>query len=255
MLSLTWYGNATLKISSDHTEVVFDPFIARNSTLPQLQVDDIAHVSAILITHGHLDHVADIPFFSTRINAKIFLPQEVYEDLKERPDIRKDALVVTSIREPLSIGSLRATMYRALHIPFDKPLVIKTLFRSMLAPLKFRRLLKQNSPMGSCVGWLIEQDGFKLFHLGSLALHPDETYPNGMDVLSLPLQGHTRINAMAVELIEELRPKKVFVQHFDDGFPPISQQIPTEPFVELMKKKHPEIEVMIPDYGEPIMIL
>jgi L-ascorbate metabolism protein UlaG (beta-lactamase superfamily) len=104
------------------------------------------------------------------------------------------------------------------------------------------------------VGWLIEHEGLRLFHMGSLALHPEETYPKGMDVLSLPLQGHTRIHEMAVEMVEELAPKKVFVQHFDDGFPPVSQQVPTGPFVEIMNRKHPEIEVMVPDYGEPIKI-
>ncbi|MFC1883150.1 MBL fold metallo-hydrolase [Thermodesulfobacteriota bacterium] len=255
MLSLTWYGNATVKIMSDDSEIVFDPFITLNSKLPQLQVSDIAGVSSILVTHGHFDHVADIPFFSNKLNAKTYLPAEVYENLKENPGIRKDTFLTPSLLEPIQIGDLKATMYRTRHIQFDKPLVIKTLLRSFFSPIKFRQISKQNTPMGRCVGWLIEQGGFRLFHIGSLTLHPEESYPKGMDVLSLPLQGHTLINDMAVEVIEKLSPKRVFIQHFDDGFPPISQQIPTEPFVELMNQKHPEIDVIVPDYGKPIEVL
>ena len=255
MLSLTWYGNATLKVSTDESAIVFDPFISLNPRLPKLQVSDLKDVAAIFITHGHFDHVADVPFFSSRLRAKIFLPAEVYENLRENPDIRKDALLTVSLLEPVHIGSLSATMYRTRHIHFDTPLVIKTLLRSVLSPVKFLRILGLNSPPGRCVGWLIEHNGYKLFHIGSLALDPHETYPKGMDVLSLPLQGHTRINDIALELVEELYPRKVFVQHFDDGFPPISRQIPTGPFVKLMNKRHPEITVVIPYYGKPIKIL
>jgi L-ascorbate metabolism protein UlaG (beta-lactamase superfamily) len=223
--------------------------------LPKLKVSDIANVSSILVTHGHFDHAADIPFFSKKLDARIYLPAEVYENLKENPEIRKEAFLAPCFFEPIKLGDLKATMYRARHIKFDRALVIKTLLRSLLSPKKFFQISKKNSPMGRCVGWLIERDGFRLFHIGSLALDPSETYPKGMDVLSLPLQGHTLIYEMAVEIIEELVPKRVFVQHFDDGFPPISQQIPTEPFVDIMNRSHPEIDVMVPEYGVPVDVL
>jgi len=41
MLSLTWFGNGTLKVTTDDTRFVFDPFITLNSELPKLQPRDI----------------------------------------------------------------------------------------------------------------------------------------------------------------------------------------------------------------------
>ena len=73
-----------------------------------------------------------------------------------------------------------------------------------------------------------------------------------MDLLSLPLQGHTRIHELALRLVGTLTPKQVLPQHFDDGFPPVSQEAPTGPFLRLMSRIHPKVEVLVPDYGKPV---
>ena len=39
---LTWYGNATAKVSADGSELVFDPFITLNDRLPELAEKDFA---------------------------------------------------------------------------------------------------------------------------------------------------------------------------------------------------------------------
>ena len=255
MLSVTWYGNATLKISTKDSRLVFDPYVTQNPKLPKLRFADIKDVAAILVTHGHFDHVADIPAFSGRFEAPIVLPAEVAENLKKRPGIRSDSFRVPEFLKPLSFGSLTATMYRGRHIKFDQPLVAKTLLRAITAPKRFLEIAKAPFPEGRCVCWLIEYQGFKLFHLGSLGLDPDETYPADVDLLSVPLQGHSKIHTMAFDMIEKFKPKSVLLHHFDDGFPPVSQQIPTEPIVERLNKMHPETKIMVPEYGKTIGIL
>lgn len=257
MLSLTWYGNATLKVSTKESEIVFDPFVTLNPKLPKLRFSDIKDVGAILVTHGHFDHVADLPGFSRRLmaTAQIVLPAEVAENLKKQPDIRADSFLVPEFLAPMRFGSLKATMYRGRHVKFDRLLVIKTLLRSITAPKKFLEMAKAPFPEGRCVCWLVEYRGFKLLHLGSLGLDPAETYPADVDFLSLPLQGHSKINDMAFDMIEKFQPKGVMLHHFDNGFPPVSQQIPTRPLVDRLNKKYPEMGVMVPDYGKPIKIV
>ncbi len=250
MLSLTWFGNATVKVTANDSRLVFDPFITLNPALYQLKTGDIQDVSAILLTHGHFDHAADIPFFSKRINAKILLPAEVAKNLEKFSQIRRENFYVPGFLDPVPVGSVKATMYPSRHIRFDVPLVFTTLLRALMSPKRLFTILRLNQPMGRCVGWLIEVNGLRMFHLGSLGLEDEGNYPTGIDIFSLPLQGHSRIYDKALEMIDRLKPKGVFIHHFDDGFPPISQQIPTAPFVALLAETHPELRVIVPEYGK-----
>ncbi len=250
MLSLTWFGNATVKVSADNSRLVLDPFITLNPALYSLKPRDIEDVSAILLTHGHFDHAADVPFFSEQIDAKIILPAQVAQNLKKFPGVRRENFHVPDLLDPVLVGSIKATMYPSRHIRFDAPLVFKTLLRAVMSPKRLFKIIRLNQPMGRCVGWLIEENGLRMFHLGSLGLEDDYDYPTGIDVFSLPLQGHSRIYDKAVEMIDRLKPRGVFIHHFDDAFPPISQQIPTAPFVALLERTYPELRVIVPEYGK-----
>lgn len=254
MFTLTWFGNSTVKISTPQIRVVFDPFITLNPNLPKLQPSDLEGVSAILVTHGHFDHTAHLLYFAKALNARIILPLEVFQILKGRFPLEKIHCQTPARGEPVSIESLKATLFSSRHIRFDLRLIVKTLLRSMLAPLSLFKILKIQLPEGRCVGWLIEYENQRVFHLGSLGLDPKESYPQGIDLLSLPLQGHSRIHEKAVEVIEKLEPQKVLIHHFDDGFPPISQPISTAPFVSLLGRRHPDLEVIVPEYGRPVTI-
>jgi L-ascorbate metabolism protein UlaG (beta-lactamase superfamily) len=57
--SITWHGHATVEITTPAgTRLLIDPFLADNPSF-RGSVDDLARPDAILLTHGHGDHVAD----------------------------------------------------------------------------------------------------------------------------------------------------------------------------------------------------
>ena len=256
-MELIWYGNATVKIRAQGTSVITDPYITRNVELPPLTISDLSDIQGMLITHGHFDHVIDVPRFVSKKPTSVYAPQPVVENLSGPLGIEAALLPDVELRKPIDIEKLRITAYHAEHIDFDLPIIVQTLnhaIRQLWLSRKQRKLFVEGlrdhrkCPLGDCVGWYIEAEGKSVLHFGSLAIDSKENYPTDIDVLSIPFQGNSRIEQKALEIVKALNPKTVFVHHFDDAFPPISQYVPTEPFVEMMAEIHPDIPVTIPEY-------
>ena len=63
-IEVLWLGHATTRISSTTGKViVIDPFLTKNPKAPAeyRNLDALGKVDLILITHGHGDHVSDLP--------------------------------------------------------------------------------------------------------------------------------------------------------------------------------------------------
>ena len=88
--------------------------------------------------------------------------------------------------------------------------------------------------------------------LGSLGLDPETVYPQGADLLILPFQGKSDLSAAALPVVKRLRPKSVLLDHYDDSFPPMSAEIDTRAFCELMEKRGVPCRAF--RKGEPIRI-
>ncbi|MCL6444874.1 MAG: metal-dependent hydrolase [Alicyclobacillus sp.] len=74
-MKLTYHGHACFTVSDGQHTVIIDPFLSGN---PRADVtpDDI-QVDAILLTHGHGDHVGDTESIAKRTGATIVAPFEL----------------------------------------------------------------------------------------------------------------------------------------------------------------------------------
>lgn len=64
--------------------------------------------------------------------------------------------------------------------------------------------------------------------MGSLGLSENEDYQEGADLLCLPYQGSSTLEAHARKVLQRLKPKAVLLTHFDDAYPPVSDTVETE---------------------------
>lgn len=49
------------------------------------------------------------------------------------------------------------------------------------------------------------------------------------------------------DFIDRYHPKKIFVDHFDNAFPPVTRNVSVKRLKNTVKKNHPEIEFIIPE--------
>jgi len=252
---LKWYGTATILLERDGTKLLFDPFLSLNNKCFKPPVDELSVIENILVTHGHLDHIADIPAILKQGTgtATVYCTAKPRETLISKGVDEKRIKQITP-GDHLSFGPFEVRVLKGKHIAFDIGLIIKTFLnpRVLTNLNNLRYLLKENKicvEAGETVAYDISAANKRILLLGSLNLDDNTEYPAGADLLILPFQGRSDIGKYAMPFIDRLQPKKVLLDHFDNAFPPISSHVKTRLFISLMRRKHPGIPVICPQAG------
>ncbi|MFB3779613.1 MAG: metal-dependent hydrolase [Bryobacteraceae bacterium] len=111
MIEITWLGHGTFQFRMPSGEVVVaDPWIEGNPSYPKNH--EFSRVDAVLITHGHFDHIHDaIPL------AKKFSPQVVaiYETCHWLESKGVANLRPMNKGGSQTVGSVKVTMTQAVH--------------------------------------------------------------------------------------------------------------------------------------------
>lgn len=75
-MKVTYYGHACFSVEVNGKVLLFDPFITHNELAKHIDINGI-HADFILLSHGHEDHVADVPAIAKRTGAKVIASYEV----------------------------------------------------------------------------------------------------------------------------------------------------------------------------------
>jgi L-ascorbate metabolism protein UlaG (beta-lactamase superfamily) len=67
-MDIRYLGHATFELSEGNARILIDPFLAPNNPKATLTADDV-DPTHILLTHGHVDHIADAVPVAKRTNA------------------------------------------------------------------------------------------------------------------------------------------------------------------------------------------
>lgn len=83
-VTITFFGHSAFALEADGVRVLLDPFITGNPLAEQagIKADDQA-ADAIVLTHGHGDHLGDTVPIAKRTGATVFGAFEVHEYLQE----------------------------------------------------------------------------------------------------------------------------------------------------------------------------
>jgi L-ascorbate metabolism protein UlaG (beta-lactamase superfamily) len=229
--------------------VLVDPFFSRSEkAVPVLpvQISEL-RPDAIFVTHGHLDHAVDVPTIASKTGAAVYASMSVCEALH-------DAGCPTRQLHPLAAGrrvrlrGLRVRAIPARHSHFDALLILRALWRirgQLRSVVPFAAY-----PCGDVLGYLFETPQGQVLHYGSIGWYPGDLDAMRPDVALLPMQGRSRVHDILVRAIERLRPRWVIPHHYDDFWPPLSEQIPVQPLVDRVLERRLQSQVLAPSMGE-----
>lgn len=250
-MELKWLGTAGFEFKTGNHTFFVDPFLSRNKQAhPKQDIcpSELSPVDQIFISHGHFDHIRDIPQIALQNSPGIYCSTLVAEHLINKKIDSSQIVPIAHDQIMFDFQAFQAQAFFSTHIRFDLLLVLSTLLRMNLKILNYLSLLR-NYPCGQVLSWrfFIEDKIIQFFGSGGSTLSELEILRNPpIDILLVPLQGHSNICDIGLEYVRVLKPKIVIPHHFDNFFPPISQQVNIQAFIEKMHSDYPQTRVVTP---------
>lgn len=235
-MEIIWHGTASIELRAQSGKILFDPFIPLKGSPVTVKIEEFDGFEDIFITHGHFDHVASLPeIYGRNPEVKIYCTQTPYNTLIKK-GIPRENLVLLNFGDEVCVQGFKIRLLHGKHSKLPKltpKRVCGYLTSSARGNIPYlireNRVCREN---GETAFYDIEAEGKSISILGSLNLRKDEQYPTERDLAIMAYNGWKDNLPPAVAIIERLNPKKVFLDHYDNTFPPLTGEIDLAPVLE-----------------------
>jgi len=212
MTDIRFLGHSCFELSDGESRVLIDPFLKPNNPVATVTGEEV-DPTTILITHGHVDHLADAVGIAKRTGATCAAIVELANWLGEQG--------VEDVLDPNLGGTVRfdwgaAKLVQAWHTSTmpghdEKPFSAE-----------------HGTAIGTAAGWVVDIGGKTVYHLGDTALFGDlkliaERTP--VDVALIPIGGHYTMDRHDAVVAAELIGASTVVPMHHSTFPPIETDL------------------------------
>lgn len=248
-VEVQWLGHATTRIVTDDGKVIIiDPYLSTNPKAPleYRDLEALGAVDLILVTHGHIDHFADLIPLARMTGARVIGPYEFIRNLIALGEL--DGSQVTLLGkggyvEPIGRG-IKVHMVPAEHSS-SVDLGVSDLKG------KFRESIRHISG-GEAAGYVIElPDGPTIYHTGDTGLFGDMRLIGEFfepDIVLICIGGVFTMDPVgaAYAVREFVKPETAIPIHY--GTYPIINRTPEE-FIEALDGVDIEVIPLQPGEG------
>lgn len=228
LLDLTYLGVAGWHFRTESTSLLFDPYFTRMGLIrgeigPAIPATDLIAqhtppADAILISHPHFDHIMDAPEASRVTGAPIYTSPQgaTLMRILGVPDSR---ICAARPGDVLRIGDFTVTIHRAQHrIIFGTVPFYGALRPNLKPPIHGR-----DYRMDQLFSFLVEVDDLRVLVTSGIDCEPAIR----ADVL---LVGGDASRDQLALILEDVRPRLVLPNHWDNMFQPLTA--PIRPMVQ-----------------------
>lgn len=258
-MEIKWLGTAGFEFKTGGQVFLVDPFLSREKSAlfkKGRSGFDIQKTSNIFISHGHFDHIRDVPQIALLTGADIYCSRIAARTLKHQRVASHQIKPVSSDKKKFIFPHYTAQTFFSDHVRFDTRLVLTTLLRIKGQWVKYFRLF-QHFPCGQVLSWRFTIEDKIILFFGSAGFplkQFEKMKDQPVDILMIPLQGHSKACQLGVEYVKYFTPGIVIPHHYDDFYPPLSKAMDIRPFVEKINNDFNRTRVVLPRLNTPLNV-
>lgn len=275
---LEWLGVNGWKIAFDDVRLLIDPWVTRYFTGtfspggqdPDTEIvwnrtiiDDkfSRPVDMVLLTHGHFDHISDVPLIAANTGATVWGTEShlnLVRSLAARTGTALDENKLSLLRggELRDLGAFTITVLRSVHRPFGKNQIAPVAQSSWQVDPSIRSIKELGE--GGSLNYVISNSGAStLMVLGSGDFSVSDLPITCPDAVILPTGG-ANVAQMVQRFVERVgRPRIVIASHWDNFDLPLNPPVDVGNVPALkaaVADAMPDTRFVIPVPGSPITL-